>query len=215
MTHNNYSLQSFPQPTTKRRVDMAGADFYPTPAWATRALVENETFQGTVLEPACGDGSMSKILDYHGLNVSSYDLYDRGYGRPGHDFLKSTEVFDNIITNPPYNLAGDFVLHALGMSRNKVAFLLRLAFLESAQRQQEIFLKTPLARVWIFSERVTFYPKGEERASGGTTAYAWFVWDHSYEGSPEIRWLPLGMKPNSRNSFKATKGKRLTLSDLQ
>ena len=214
MTHSNYSLNSYPQPTTKRRVDSGGPDFYPTPSWATQALVDHESFNGDIGEVACGDGAMAEVLTTSGLFVHASDLYDRGFGETEVNFLKSNRVFDNIITNPPYSLAEDFTLHALKHSRKKVALLLRLAFLESAGRQRNIFQKAPPSRVWVFSERVTFYPKGEERASGGTTAYAWFVWDHSHEGPTELRWISLGRKPNSRKAFKSTIGAKLTLSDL-
>ncbi len=216
MTQANYSSNSYPQPTTKRRVDSGGPDFYPTPRWATQALVDHESFKGTVWEPACGDGAMSEVLEENGLRVFSSDLHVRGFGKSGVDFLKyDTGVWPNIITNPPYNLAGEFVLRALKKSEKKVSLLLRLAFLEGAARQQNIFQKTPLARVWVFSERVTFYPKGEERASGGTTAYAWFVWEHGHVGSPEIKWISLGRKPGSRKGYKSPLGKKLTLSDLR
>ncbi len=215
MTSFNFSPNSFPMPTTKRRVDSGGPDFYPTPRWATQALVDHESFEGEIWEPACGDGDMAKVLSEAGLNVFSSDLYDREFGASDIDFLKSNLVFDNIITNPPYNLAGEFVLHALRQAEKKVAFLLRLAFLEGAARQKNIFQKTPLVRVWVFSERVTFYPKGEERSSGGTTAYAWFVWEHGHIGSPEIKWISLGRKPGSRKGYKSPLGKKLTLSDLR
>ncbi len=215
MSMNNYSLNSYPQPTTKRRVDSGGPDFYPTPSWATQALVDHESFEGMISEPACGDGAMAQVLIDNGLQVTPSDLYDRGFGRSGIDFLKHIQVYDNIITNPPYSLAEKFTLHALECSRNKVALLLRLAFLESAGRQRNIFQKTPPSRVWVFSERVTFYPKGEERESGGTTAYAWFVWDHYYDGPTELKWISLGRKPNSRRTHKPLPNKTLTLSDLR
>jgi len=219
VTQSNYSPNSYPQPTTKRRVDSGGPDFYPTPRWATQALVDHESFEGTVWEPACGDGAMSDVLKESGLSVMSSDLYDRGYHNclaiDGVDFLKSNSVYDNIITNPPYSLANDFVIHALNQSRKKVAFLLRLSFLEGATRQKNIFQRTPPTRIWIFSERVTFYPKGEERSSGGTTAYAWFVWDRSHVGSPEIKWISLGRKPGSRKGYRSPLGAKLTLSDLR
>ncbi len=214
MTNSNYSPNSYPQPTTKRRVDSGGPDFYPTPRWATQALVDHEVFEGLTWEPACGDGAMAEVLKENGLAVYASDLHDRGYGISGEDFLKSDKCFYNIITNPPYSLANEFLYKAYSRTNKKVALLLRLAFLEGAERQRKIFQKTPPARVWVFSERVTFYPKGEERASGGTTAYAWFVWDHSHEGPTELRWISLGRKPNSRKAFKSTIGAKLTLSDL-
>ena len=165
---------------------------------------------------------MAEVLKENGLSIMPTDLYDRGYGTGGVDFLKSNSIYDNIITNPPYSLANDFVIQALNQSRKKVAFLLRLAFLEGAERQRNIFQRTKLARVWVFSERVTFYPKGEERSSGGTTAYAWFVWDHDYyamgddgNNTSQLKWISLGRKPGSRKGYKSPIGAKLTLSDLR
>ena len=57
-----------------------------------------------------------------------------------------------------------------------------------------IFSKTPPARVWVFSERITFYPSGVERKGGGTTAYAWFVWDKRAPGRIELKRLKPGYK---------------------
>ena len=189
-----YNLNGGFQPTTKRNVDINGDDFYPTPSWATHALMENESFKGTILECACGDGAMSKILEQYNPVISS-DLYDRDYGTTGVDFLATTEQYDNIITNPPFNSAESFVLHAYKLSKNKFALLLRLAFLESAKRQTNIFNIIPPCRVWVFSERITFYPKDKEKKGTGTTAYAWFVWDKENKTkNTEIKWLPLGLK---------------------
>jgi hypothetical protein len=66
-----------------------------------------ETFEGSIWEPACGDGAISKVLEAAGYTVISTDLVDRGYGHGGHDFLKSeTPLGRNIITNPPYGTHG-------------------------------------------------------------------------------------------------------------
>lgn len=186
-----------PQPTTKRLADINGPDFYPTPTWAVRALVDNEKFEGDIWECACGDGEMSAVLQTTGNDVYSSDLYNRGYGDSGLDFLKSSRTADNIITNPPFNSAEDFVLQAEKLARKKYAFLLRLAFLEGGSRQKRIFNITPPSRVWVFSERITFYPRDAEIKGSGTTAYAWFVWDKSHTGQTELKWLPLGYKGNT------------------
>ena len=78
-------------------------DFYPTPPEAVRALLSVETFEGSIWEPACGDGAISKVLLAAGYNVVSTDLIDRGYGIGGRDFLKSDRpLAKHIITNPPY-----------------------------------------------------------------------------------------------------------------
>ena len=85
-------------------------EFYPTPPEATRALLAHESFAGTILEPACGDGSMSRVLAEVGV-VTSSDLHNHGFGTTGVDFIKSnyeTGAFDNVITNPPFRLARPF-----------------------------------------------------------------------------------------------------------
>ncbi len=183
-----------PQPTLKRVADLQGPDFYPTPKWATYALIDNEKFSGDIWECACGDGAMVDVLASGGQRVHGSDLYDRGFGEVGVDFRGTTRKATNIITNPPFNAAEEFVHTALNSAERKFAFLLRLAFLEGAKRQNSIFSKAPPSKVWVFSERITFYPKGVQRKGSGTTAYAWFVWDKDHVGSTELGWLPTGYK---------------------
>ena len=189
-----YNLNGGFKPTLKRSADLDGPDFFPTPAWATFALLDNEKFEGNIWEPACGDGSMSRVLETTGNEVFASDLYDRGYGTAGIDFLKADRVFDNIVTNPPYNSAEGFVRAGLRNTRKKFALLLRLAFLEGANRERTIFSKTPPSTVWVFSERITFYLAGAEKKGSGTTAYAWFVWDKDKKESTELRWFKPGYK---------------------
>lgn len=183
-----------PQPTLKRVADLDGPDFYPTPTWATFALIDNERFTDDIWECACGDGAMSRVLEMTGNPVRSTDLYDRGYGEFGVDFRYAKSSCANIVTNPPFNAAEEFVHSGLLNARKKFALLLRLAFLEGAGRQHSIFNVSPPSRVWIFSERITFYPKNVEQKGSGTTAYAWFVWDRDHSGPSEIKWLPTGYK---------------------
>lgn len=189
-----YNLNGSFKPTAKRNADIEGPDFFPTPAWATYALMDNEEFDGNIWECACGDGSMSSVIADCGHKVKSSDLYNRGYGEVGIDFLETTSSQRNIITNPPYNSAQSFVEKAAKITENKFAFLLRLAFLEGANRANTIFSKIPPSRVWVFSERITFYPKNAVKAGSGTTAYAWFVWDKKHIGSTELHWFKPGYK---------------------
>lgn len=202
---STYNLNGGLKPTLKRFADLEGPDYFPTPEWATHALIANEQFEGGIWEPACGDGAMSRVLETTGSTVLSTDLFDRGFGEAGIDFLKAVLVADNIVTNPPYNSAEAFVKAGLEQARRKVALLLRLAFVEGANRQRTIFGKTPPTRVWVFSERITFYPAGAVQKGSGTTAYAWFVWDKQNMGRTELKWLPLGYK--SRYSVTATESK--------
>lgn len=189
-----YHLAGGFKPATKRFADLDGPDFFPTPRWATFALIQNERFRGDIWECACGDGAMSEVLAETGNSVRSSDLYDRGYGEIGVDFLITAQRHQNIITNPPYHSAEGFVASAHKLAGTKFALLLQLAFLESAHRANTIFYKSPPSRVWVFSERITFYPKGAKIAGGGTTAYAWFVWDKDHTGPTELAWFKPGYR---------------------
>jgi len=172
-------------------------DFYPTPRRATEALINAEKFKGKIWEPACGDGAISTVLEQYKFKVVSSELYDRGYGETGVDFLKQTKPrAPNIITNPPFKLAEEFVWHALSLTTSKVAMLCRVAWLEG-QKRRHMFLGTPLARVHVFSSRLGMARNGDPRyaeaaAKGGMVAFAWYVWDHDYSvgNSPTLHWLP-------------------------
>ena len=185
-----YNLNGGFKPTLKRFADLDGPDFFPTPGWAVAALMDNEPFEGNIWEPACGDGTMARVLESKGNPVIASDLYDRGYGETGHDFLTTSRSADNIVTNPPYNAAEGFLKVGLARAKNKCALLLRLAFLEGGNRYRTIFSKHPPSRVWVFSERITFYPAGAVQKGTGTTAYAWFVWDKGGQpGTSELKWF--------------------------
>jgi hypothetical protein len=188
-----YHLAGGFKPTIKRFADLDGPDFFPTPAWATHALIDNEKFSGAIWESACGNGAMSRVLEKTGCSVISSDLYDRGFGEIGVDFLTAERRTENIVTNPPYNSAEGFVRAGIQQATQKFALLLRLAFLEGANRANTIFSKTPPNRVWVFSERITFYPVGAVQKGTGTTAYAWFVWDKDTAGT-ELKWFKPGYK---------------------
>lgn len=189
-----YNLNGGFKPTPKRFADLDGPDYFPTPAWATFALADNERFDGDIWECACGDGAMSEVFEEIGYNVTSSDLYDRGFGEAGVDFLTTNRKSDNIVTNPPYNCAEGFVRSGIQNAERKFALLLRLAFLEGANRARTIFSENPPSRVWVFSERITFYPAGADRKGSGTTAYAWFVWDKIAPNNTDLKWLKPGYK---------------------
>jgi len=189
-----YHLNGGLKPTMKRFADLDGPDYFPTPKWATHALIDNEKFDGDIWECACGDGAMSRVLEQTGSDVYSSDLYDRPFGEAGIDFLTAERSASNIVTNPPYNSAEGFLQAGLKKADRKLALLLRLAFLEGSNRNKTIFTTTPPARVWVFSERITFYPAGMKAAGSGTTAYAWFVWDKDAANTTELKWFKPGYK---------------------
>ncbi len=166
------------------------ADFYPTPYDAVEALLMNETFTGSIWENSCGDGSICRVLADHGYtDILATDLIDRGYGETPHDFITSAYTSDNIIMNPPFSMAQQFVELSLARTTKKVAMLGKLVFLEG-QKRKPFFESTPLETVYVFSKRVNFYRNGERGNYGTSTmCFAWFVWNHDYTGQPRIQWL--------------------------
>ncbi len=168
----------------------AELDFYPTPIYATAELLKKEKFKGSIWECACGNGAMSNVLKEHGYSVYSSDITDRGYGENRNlDFLSGTNIkADNIITNPPFKLAKEFVEKALTIAKYKVAIIQRLAFLESKSRY-ELFKKSPLKTVYVFSKRLGMYANGIQKESINMLAFAWFVWDKEYSGKPYLDWI--------------------------
>lgn len=167
-------------------------DFYPTPPEGTEALLKVEKFDGPIWEPACGAGDMSRVLERAGYQVVSTDLVDRGHGESRVDFLMEyTARAPNIVTNPPFKLGEQFARHAVGLATGKVAFLVRIQFLEGLTRRQ-LFAQSPLKRVWVFSWRLPISRgevKPEAERTGSMATYAWFVWERGYTGAPTIGWL--------------------------
>jgi hypothetical protein len=167
-------------------------DFYRTPPKATKMLLGVEQFGSVVWEPACGDGAVSRVLEFHGHTVISNDLHDRGYGEPGRDFLKETSLLaPEIIANPPFALDDEFAIHALDLGVRKLALLGRVTWLEGVDRYNRLFSRGQLARVWVFSARQTLW-RGDDTApedDGGMTAYAWFIFLCDHHGDPSLGWL--------------------------
>ena len=169
-------------------------DFYPTPPEMTEALLSVEQFRDEILEPACGDGAISRVLESHGYSVTSTDLVYRGYGEGGRDFLEEQHgSVPNIITNPPFTLVEEFIENAVSRANRKVAILGRLGLLEG-QGRRKIWDATPPARVWVFSRRIACVKPGDPEygskgGKGGMIAYAWYVWDRSHVGRPQLGWI--------------------------
>jgi hypothetical protein len=165
-------------------------DFYVTPREAVEALLQVESFDGIIWEPACGDGAISKVLEETGHSVISSDLIDRGYGATGVDFLTTMEFVDHIITNPPFRYAEEFVDQALSSTSGKVAMLFKLDFL-GGKKRKAMFARTPLKKVYVFSWRIKMARNGdsEKYKNGSMLTFAWFVWDHAHKGEPTIGWL--------------------------
>lgn len=174
--------------------ERAYRDLYCTHPSAVEALLKVETFSRDIWEPAAGLLHISKTLEAHGHRVRSSDIEARCEGVEEKDFLfMDCERWQgDIITNPPYSTAGEFVLKALQSVENgaKVAMLLRLLFLEGQQRRREIFENTPPHTVYVFSRRTVCARNGVFSARlAAAQCFAWFVWVKGYKGDTVIKWI--------------------------
>lgn len=141
-----------------------------------------------------GGGHLSYVLQEYGYDVKSSDIVDRGF--------KCTEIIDflsidqkdnsrDIITNPPYKFAKEFVKQALDISIDgtKVAMFLKLQFLEG-QARRKLFEEYPPKVIYVFSKRVLCAMNGKfETISSSAVAYAWFIWKKGCVDEPRIRWI--------------------------
>ena len=185
MKNNSLSIIGSSRTNGDREIN----DFYPTPAYVVEELLKRELFNGDMWECACGEGDISNVLINNGFNTFSSDLINRGYGEQ-IDFLQSDIFSDNIITNPPYKLALEFILKAKKQSRKKIAMFLKTVWLESEIRYDMFQDKEfPLKNIYQFSKRVSLYKGGIKMKNSGMIAYAWYVWDKNYIGKPLIEWI--------------------------
>jgi len=126
-----------PAVMAQRCEDKDSLDNFPTPPWATRALLEHvigssgHTRQ-SCLEPACGQGHMAIPLNEYFGSVLASDIYDYGYGEIS-DFLECDDStkYDWVITNPPFRLAESLILKALAVSRIGVRYVLERSLLKA------------------------------------------------------------------------------------
>lgn len=162
------------------------SDFYETPYSLTRLFLEKEahSMPSLVLEPACGNGAIVKVLKEYGKRVMSYDKET--------DFLKEKQGYNYIITNPPFSIAVEFIKKAKELSE-RFTFLLPLSYLHGKKRYDEVYCdhKFPLESVYIF----TRYPllgdpiREDGKHRTGMMVYAWFTFCKNGTAEPVIRWL--------------------------
>lgn len=108
------------------------------------------------------------------------------------DFLQENRPFDgDIITNPPYKFAADFVNHALNLVNpgNKVFMFLKLQFLEGKARRA-LFDTKQLKTVYVSRSRIKCAKNGKFKdISSSAVAYAWYEFQKGYNGDPVIKWI--------------------------
>lgn len=183
-------------------------DFFPTPPWSTRALVDVVLWRMGVMigpehsawEPAAGEGHMAEVLAGVFGRVHASDIHDYGRGYAVGDFcgslIRAECPFrpDWVISNPPFNAAVDFVLRALEEAREGVAMLLRLAWLEGGERYERLFRDLPPTVLAVFSERVPMVKGRWDPEATTATAYAWAVWRAPATAETRLIWIPPGQR---------------------
>ena len=188
---NSHGVFSTLGASNHAKTDRAYRDLYATPEIATKMLLEMETFSHKVWEPACGLGHISRVLESHGYEVRSTDIEHRDFGEGGIDLLKceDKDVDVDVITNPPYKYAQEFVEKAMEVvaDGHKVAMFLKLTFLEGKNRRQ-MYEKYPPKVVYVSSSRLGCGKNGIEWKPS-SIAYGWFVWEKGFHGTPGIKWF--------------------------
>lgn len=173
-------------------------DWYVEPFECSSALFAVETFRGAIWDPACGIGRIVIEARHAGLKAIGTDIVKRSeLCVATTDFLAATAraKFSNIVTNPPFSIAEEFVQHALSIVRpgGKVAMLLPLVWMAGFSTKRHWLPTSPLRRVYPISPRPSMPPgaviQAGQKPGNGTKDFAWFVWQSGYTGNAEIVFL--------------------------
>lgn len=185
-------------------------DDFPTPPWATRALIEKVLWRSaredlkhmTCWEPACGRRIMSDVLEESFRHVCATDVagyatvYNRAPDAIGSYLtmpLPATHQW--MITNPPFNKALDFVEKGLKEAKQGVAILVRSVWLEGGERYKRLFAERPPSIVAQFCERVPMIKGRWSPRASSATSYSWMVWNTEVScDRTRLMWIPPGTR---------------------
>jgi hypothetical protein len=163
----------------------AEADFYVEPRWCSSRLFDVEPFNGTIWDPACGLGHIVDSAGIHGYETAYSDIRTA----IPRDFFRENQSCDNIVTNPPFNLAEKFFYHSVGLARGKIAMIFPVARLNAARWIKD----APLVRVWLLTPRPSMPPGlmvlSGQNPKGGKTDFCWLVWEKNGIATGELKWL--------------------------
>jgi hypothetical protein len=170
-------------------------DFYATEPVAAEWLLKLEPLSNHIWECACGLGHLSKVFEEAGHKVYSTDAVDRGYGKI-FDFISgdSPDFDGDIVTNPPYKYASEFIYESLKKvsTGRRVCMFLKVQFLEGKTRRQ-MFNQYPPKTIWVSSSRLQCAKNadfaGIKAGGGSAVAFAWFVWVKGFNGTTELKWF--------------------------
>ena len=166
-------------------------DYYATEPKAVNLLLELEQFNNNIWECSCWEWHLSKAMISKWYNVYSTDLIDRWFGSV-QDFLLSDKEWDwDIITNPPYKYASDFILKWLSLTKEwaKVAMFLPIRYTEWKARKK-LFQQHPPRVIYVSSWRLKCAMNWDfDSIKGSAVSYAWFIWEKGYKWVTELKWF--------------------------
>ena len=174
----------------------ADSDFYPTPPEVTHALVNAypRLHQDVIWEPCCGDGAMIAALNDQGCQRvvgSDVEVYPmvRGLKTLRMNAFDATVLPKNvtaIVTNPPFEIAPELIMHLLSLRPQFLALVLKSTFWHAKTRAPLFWSFRPTA-IHPLTWRPDF--KGLGRP---TMEIMWCVWERPPQ-SPDgiIRRKPL------------------------
>lgn len=173
-------------------------DFYATSPQASELLLELEQLNKNIIDNSIGEGHLMQPFLKRQYNVTGFDIVDRGFPNTiVKDFLKyypNEKLKADIVCNPPYKLAQDFIEHSLEILDEgyKVCAFLKILFLEGKKRKI-LLKKHPPKTIHVSSSRILCAKNAnfdEIRKGGGSAvAYAWFIWHKGYKGETTVKWF--------------------------
>lgn len=173
-------------------------DFYATNPKALEIFLDKlkeDDFKlhNNIWECACGKGHLSEVLKNRGYEVYSTDKVKRNYEDDTLDFLKqeNAQFACDILTNPPYKYATEFIEKALEIQADGyyTIMFLKIQFLEG-QARQKLFKKYPPKYIYVNSKRQLCAMNGEfEKYTTTAICYCWFIWEKGFNGEPIVRWI--------------------------
>jgi hypothetical protein len=163
---------------TGRGAERITADFYPTPAWCVRRLLDTEPFGSTPAavwhEPCAGDGAIIRAVNGYRVSAPKWnatelredavrllanasDLGGISVRGPCDYLIAPPWGSDIVITNPPFALSFPVAQKALRECHGHVALLLRLNWLGSGTEsgRSEWLRKNP-PDVYVLPNRPSF-----------------------------------------------------------
>lgn len=178
-------------------------DFYTTNPAAVRQFIDRHYGgnlpKGHYLEPCVATGNIAEVIKEYGSTVTGVDIDDYGYpGTIVQNFLdwKTDEIFDGVITNPPFMLAEEFIRKSLKLLKDggEAAFFLKIQFLE-CEKRRDLYEELPPKYIYVNTKRVPTWAENQKldpktgKPWATTMCTAWYVWQKGFKGEPIVRWI--------------------------